>query len=112
MPTYPPFWNFPPTDPAVVFSVLGWIVSDIGKTVGELRRRGVRFRLYDGMDQDELGIWSAPDGARVAWLVDPWTRTVTVHRSGSDPETLRDAEELSADPYLPGFRVAVAIRFG
>jgi catechol 2,3-dioxygenase-like lactoylglutathione lyase family enzyme len=60
------------------YTVLGWIVPNIAKTVGQLRDRGVRFRLYEGMDQDELGIWSAPDGARVAWLIDPDGNTLSV----------------------------------
>jgi len=60
------------------FTVLGWIVSDIAQTVRQLGERGVRFRRYEGMDQDELGIWSAPDGARVAWLIDPDGNTLSV----------------------------------
>jgi len=47
----------------------------------------------------------------VAWVVDPGSRAVTVHRPGSEPERLTASEELSADPYLPGFRVAVAAIF-
>jgi predicted enzyme related to lactoylglutathione lyase len=31
----------------------------------------VVFTRYDGMGQDALGIWTAPDGARVAWFLDP-----------------------------------------
>jgi hypothetical protein len=26
---------------------------------------------FDGIDQDELGIWTAPGGDRVAWMKDP-----------------------------------------
>ena len=32
---------------------------------------GVQFERWEGMPQDELGIWNAPGGARVAWFKDP-----------------------------------------
>lgn len=52
--------------------VLGWQVADIVATVTELGARGVIFTIYDGMGQDELGIWTAPDGkAKVAFFNDP-----------------------------------------
>ena len=52
--------------------VLGWNVSDIRATVHTLRDKGVAFTIYDGMAQDEDGIWASPDGAaKVAWFADP-----------------------------------------
>ena len=52
--------------------VLGWDVPDIRAAVEALRARGVAFTVYEGMGQDELGIWTAPDGkAKVAWFADP-----------------------------------------
>jgi len=53
------------------FTVLGWRVADVPAVVGELGARGVELVRFEGMDQDELGIWSAPSGARVAWFRDP-----------------------------------------
>jgi hypothetical protein len=51
--------------------VLGWNVPDIVSTVNQLRERGVQFAIYEGMGQDEIGIWTAPDGAaKVAWFND------------------------------------------
>jgi hypothetical protein len=50
---------------------LGWEVPDIRRTVEDLTRAGVIFQRYDGMQQDEDGIWSAPSGALVAWFQDP-----------------------------------------
>jgi len=51
--------------------VLGWNVPDIVATATSLRDRGVKFAIYEGMGQDELGIWTAPDGgAKVAWFAD------------------------------------------
>ena len=53
-------------------TVLGWIVADIAAKAAELRERGVRFEIYQGFDQDELGIWHAPGGgAQIAWFLDP-----------------------------------------
>ncbi|HYR43228.1 MAG TPA: VOC family protein [Terriglobia bacterium] len=56
--------------PPLQSTVLGWEVKDIWETVSSLSQRGVVFHRYDGMDQDELGIWKSPDG-KVAWFKDP-----------------------------------------
>ena len=53
------------------FTVLGWRVPDIAAAVASLRERGVVFERCDGMDQDEAGIWTTPDGGQVAWFKDP-----------------------------------------
>lgn len=53
------------------FAVLGWRVPDAGQSVRALTERGVGFERYAGLDQDELGIWSSPSGARIAWFRDP-----------------------------------------
>jgi Uma2 family endonuclease len=47
----------------------------------------------------------------IVWVVDAAFGMVTVHRPGFEPETFNKSQELSADPYLPGFRVAVASIF-
>jgi len=53
-------------------TVLGWAVDDIRATVAELVGKGVTFRVYDGMGQDEQGIWQVPGGpTKVAWFTDP-----------------------------------------
>lgn len=44
----------------------------------------------------------------IVWEVDPELRTVRVHRPGRKPEMFNDAQELTGEPELPGFRVAVA----
>lgn len=52
--------------------MFGWNVSDIVAAAKDLRARGVAFTIYDGMGQDELGVWTSPDGkAKVAWFSDP-----------------------------------------
>ena len=52
-------------------TVLGWQVPDIVATVKDLERAGVRFERYDFVKQDNLGIWTTPTGAKVAWFKDP-----------------------------------------
>ena len=53
------------------YTVLGWRVADIAATVRGLTARGVAFLRYDGMDQDEGGVWTTPAGDKVAWFADP-----------------------------------------
>jgi len=53
------------------FTILGWSVSNVGKTVKDLQRKGVKFERFPGMEQDQLGVWSSPSGAKVAWFKDP-----------------------------------------
>jgi catechol 2,3-dioxygenase-like lactoylglutathione lyase family enzyme len=61
------------------FTVLGWEVSDIEASVKQLQAAGVEFLSFgDFMKQDELGIWTAPGGAKVAWFKDPDGNTLSV----------------------------------
>ena len=61
------------------YTILGWIVPDIAKAVRGLMKRGVVFQRYEGMmQQDDLGIWSSPSGARVAWFTDPDSNTLSL----------------------------------
>lgn len=53
------------------FTILGWSVDDIGKAVKGLQKKGVKFERFPGMDQDQLGIWNSPSGAKIAWFKDP-----------------------------------------
>jgi len=53
------------------YTAMGWSVSDIRRTVQHLRGAGVVFQRYEGMNQDDDGIWNAPSGALVAWFRDP-----------------------------------------
>lgn len=47
-------------------------------------------------------------GVPLIWLVDPHFHTVTVHRPGQLPTLLNEAQDLGADPELPGFTVPVS----
>lgn len=60
------------------YTVLGWEVPDIRKTVQHLRRAGVVFQRYERMNQDEDNIWHAPSGALVAWFLDPDSNTLSL----------------------------------
>ena len=62
----------------VLGTVLGWQVPAINATVKELAQAGVQFERYGGMDQDELGIWTSPTGAKVAWFKDPDGNTLSI----------------------------------
>ena len=53
------------------YTALGWKVSNIATAVTELAAEGVHFERFEGLPQDELGIWQTPSGARVAWFKDP-----------------------------------------
>jgi len=54
------------------FTVLGWEVESIEATVKRLTAVGVEFQRYAGLnDNDPLGIWTSPSGARIAWFHDP-----------------------------------------
>lgn len=53
------------------YTILGWHVSSASKTVQDLSDKGVTFERFEGMEQDEAGIWHSPSGAYVAWFKDP-----------------------------------------
>jgi catechol 2,3-dioxygenase-like lactoylglutathione lyase family enzyme len=60
----PPFTPLPVT-------ILGWQVSGIEDVVQDLQKNGVRCEIFGFFKQDELGIWTAPTGDKVAWFKDP-----------------------------------------
>jgi len=62
----------------VPYTVLGWAVSDIRRTVHHFRAAGLAFQRYDGMNQDDDNIWHAPSGAFVAWFQDPDGHTLSL----------------------------------
>lgn len=52
--------------------IFGWEVPDLAASVKALRAKGVSMNIYKGMGQDDLGIWTSPDGkAAVAFFNDP-----------------------------------------
>ncbi len=55
----------------VQYTILGWQVKQIAEVVAELQKRGVHFERFGFFEQDDLGIWKAPNGDKVAWFKDP-----------------------------------------
>ena len=53
------------------FTVLGFYVPDVRSAKAELEDRGVVFKLYEGYDADDDGVWTAPNGRQVTWFEDP-----------------------------------------
>lgn len=62
----------------VQHTVLGWAVDDIHATIAGLRAKRVEFERYEGMPQDEHGVWETPAGAKVAWFKDPDGNTLSL----------------------------------
>lgn len=52
-------------------TILGWQVSNIEDVVRDLQKKGIRFEVFGFFKQDELGIWTAPTGDKIAWFKDP-----------------------------------------
>jgi catechol 2,3-dioxygenase-like lactoylglutathione lyase family enzyme len=67
------------------FTILGWRVQNIEEDVRSLSSRGVPFQRFPGLDQNDLGIWTSPDGTKVAWFKDPDGNVLSVsqHLSGA-----------------------------
>ena len=59
-------------------TVLGWEVPDIEEAVSDLRERGVELQHYGFKGQDDLGIWTTPNGDKVAWFKDPAGNVLSV----------------------------------
>ena len=62
--------NVPSSFKPQPFTILGWQVPDIAKSVSELKQKGVHFESYGMPTQDAEGIWTAPGGAKIAWFKD------------------------------------------
>jgi catechol 2,3-dioxygenase-like lactoylglutathione lyase family enzyme len=60
------------------YTVLGWQVKNVAKTVKALLKMRVIFERYTGMGQDDFGIWNSPTGAKVAWFKDPDGNTLSI----------------------------------
>jgi Uma2 family endonuclease len=99
---------------------VGIDVAYVSPEMAAARDRKLKF--YDGPPVLAVEIYSPSDQIEdiedklsislevgtVVWLVHPYHKTVTVHQPGKPVKALDADSELSADPYLPGFRVRVA----
>ena len=52
-------------------TVLGWEVADVEAAVAWLTERGVATEKYPFVQDKDCGIWTTPDGSKVAWFKDP-----------------------------------------
>ena len=59
------------------FTILNFEVDDIDAAVDALVARGVEFERYDGMAQDERGVFRA-EGPYIAWFKDPSGNVLSV----------------------------------
>jgi catechol 2,3-dioxygenase-like lactoylglutathione lyase family enzyme len=60
------------------YTALGWHVGDIQEAVEMLLKRGILFDRYPGLPQDEQGIWTTPEGNKIAWFTDPDGNTLSL----------------------------------
>lgn len=51
-------------------TVLGWEVENIEAVVAWLKQRGVAMEKYPFIQDAERGIWTTPNGDKVAWFKD------------------------------------------
>jgi catechol 2,3-dioxygenase-like lactoylglutathione lyase family enzyme len=66
------------------YTVLGWKVVDIGAIMQDLANKGITFERCKGLAQDELGIWTTPDGHRISWFKDPDGNTLSLTQFRSE----------------------------
>jgi catechol 2,3-dioxygenase-like lactoylglutathione lyase family enzyme len=52
-------------------TVHGWHVLDIEAEISRLASKGVQFVRYERLQQSPSGLWTSPDGHKVAWFKDP-----------------------------------------
>lgn len=53
------------------YTALGFRTGDIKADITALKNKGLSFEDYPFLEQDALGIWTTPDGAKIAWCKDP-----------------------------------------
>lgn len=52
-------------------TVHGWQVTDIEIEIISLAGKGVGFLRFERLEQSPSGVWTSPDGHKVAWFKDP-----------------------------------------
>jgi catechol 2,3-dioxygenase-like lactoylglutathione lyase family enzyme len=60
------------------FTLFGWETPNLPADIAALTARGVTFLRFPFFQQDEAGIWTAPDGAQIAWFQDPDGNTLSL----------------------------------
>jgi catechol 2,3-dioxygenase-like lactoylglutathione lyase family enzyme len=59
------------------FTILNFEVDDIHEAVDALAARGVTFQRYDGVEQDDKGVFRE-EGPYIAWFKDPSGNVLSV----------------------------------
>jgi catechol 2,3-dioxygenase-like lactoylglutathione lyase family enzyme len=60
------------------FTIFGWETPDIEPEVKALTAKGIDLLRFPFFQQDALGIWTAPNGNKVAWFKDPDGNTLSL----------------------------------
>jgi len=56
--------------------------------------------------EEKVSQW-LESGVRLVWVLDPDRQTVTIHRPGSAPRTLKEGQFLEGEDVVPGFHLPV-----
>jgi catechol 2,3-dioxygenase-like lactoylglutathione lyase family enzyme len=72
----------PATSPSE-HTVFGMEVAGVDEAVAELVSKGVQLERFPGFSHDAAGIWTAPDGTKVAWFRDPDGNLISLVRYGA-----------------------------
>jgi hypothetical protein len=67
------------------YTILNFEVDDIEAAVDGLAGRGVRFERYEGIEQDERGIFRE-EGPYIAWFKDPAGNVLSVLQERPRPD--------------------------
>ena len=62
-------------------AVLGFDVADLDGLIQDLRGRGVHTERTSFTHQDVQGVWTSPDGDRLAWVKDPDGNIITLSQA-------------------------------
>ena len=73
--------------PTVEYTIVGWSVPDLAAAAAELVQRGLAFHRYEGVNQDEYGAWTAPNGDQIAWFSDPDGNILSLTQFANVPAT-------------------------
>lgn len=81
--------SFPPICPEFVIEILS--VSDSRKTLAE-----------------KMELW-IDNGAKLAWMIDPYEATLSIYRRGADVEVLQRPDSVEAGEPVAGFRLSTLL---
>lgn len=59
-------------------TVHGWQVDDIAKDVAALAQNGITMLHFEALPQDASGVWTPPDGHKIACFKDPCGNTLSL----------------------------------